>query len=199
MNTSPIVEHSGVYRGAIALVTDVTERRTLEHGLALATRRDPLTGVANRIELFEALKEMLVGDRLVTLLYVDLDGFKQVNDAYGHTIGDDVLRAAAARLCGAVRSSDTVARMGGDEFVIVSDGLNGPSDALELGRRICDAIARPFSVDTRNVQIGASVGTASAHGGDIDALLTAADEALYRAKRTSRGTVELGESAAANR
>jgi diguanylate cyclase (GGDEF)-like protein/PAS domain S-box-containing protein len=193
MNTSPIIEHGGTYRGAIALVTDVTQRRTLEQGLALAARRDPLTGVSNRIELFEALAAKLARDELVTALYIDLDDFKRVNDNFGHAVGDDILRAAAARLCGAVRADDIVARVGGDEFVVVSDGIAGPTDALDLGRRICEALARPFSIDTARVQIGASIGTAFARHGTADKLLSDADQALYRAKRSGRSRVELGD------
>ena len=126
MNTSPITDHSGWYRGAIALVTDVTERRALEQRLAADARQDSLTGVGNRTALFEALNAKLAGGRLVAALYIDLDGFKNVNDDYGHAVGDEVLRTVAARLGGAVRTGDIVARVGGDEFVVVSRRARGP-------------------------------------------------------------------------
>jgi diguanylate cyclase (GGDEF)-like protein/PAS domain S-box-containing protein len=190
ISTSPIYDAS-CYVGAIALVTDVTERRQLEHSLAVAARRDPLTGVANRLELFERLSVTLSGGDLVTALYVDLDEFKHVNDTHGHAIGDGVLNAAAARLCGSVRSIDLVARMGGDEFVVVTDGIDNPDSALTLGHRICDSLGEEFHVGALNVQIGASVGIAFARGGEPDTLLTRADEAMYRAKRAGRGRVEL--------
>ena len=195
MNTSPIMEHGGTYRGAIALVTDVTERRVLEQNLALAARRDPLTSVANRVELFEKLSDKLASALLVVALFVDLDDFKIVNDTFGHAAGDEVLRAVAARLCGAVRSADVVARVGGDEFVIVTDGLTGAGEALELGYRICDVLGRPFSVDAEHIQLGACVGVGFSLSGDADTLLSDADRALYRAKRSGRSRVELGDFA----
>jgi diguanylate cyclase (GGDEF)-like protein/PAS domain S-box-containing protein len=191
INSSPIFDSRNRYVGAVALVTDITERRSLERSLALAARRDPLTGVANRLELFERLSVTLGGGALVTALYVDLDHFKHVNDNHGHAIGDGVLHAAAGRLCRSVRSVDLVARMGGDEFVIVSDGIEGPDAALSLGNRVCHSLQRAFSIDELEVSIGASVGIAFARGGDPDELLSRADEALYRAKRAGRGRVEL--------
>src|SRR5262249_43343601 len=113
MNTSPITDHAGLFRGAIALVTDITERRALELRLAADARQDALTGVANRIALFESLGAKLVSGRLVAAFYIDLDDFKRVNDECGHAVGDQVLTTVAARLTGAVRAGDIVARVGG--------------------------------------------------------------------------------------
>jgi len=193
MNTSPIVDHRGTYRGAIALVTDITERRALEQRLAADARQDALTGVANRTALFESLGEKFASGRPVAALYIDLDGFKGVNDAFGHAVGDEVLRTGAARLCGAVRTGDIVARVGGDEFVVVSSSLDTEEEALTLGCRIRDVLARPISFATSQVEVGASVGIAFASPTepDPDTLLLDADRALYRAKRTGRGRVEL--------
>ena len=133
MNTSPITDHAGSYRGAIALVTDITERRVLEQRLEADARRDSLTGVGNRNALFETLGTRLAGDGLVAVLYIDLDGFKRVNDDFGHAVGDEVLRTVAARLCGAVRTGDVVTRVGGDEFVVVSGTIEGEHEAFALG------------------------------------------------------------------
>jgi diguanylate cyclase (GGDEF)-like protein/PAS domain S-box-containing protein len=193
MNTSPITDHSGWYRGAIALVTDVTERRALEQRLAADARRDSLTGVGNRTALFESLNTKLASGHLVAALYIDLDGFKNVNDDYGHAVGDEVLRTVAARLGGAVRLGDIVARVGGDEFVVVSDSLEDHDAALQLGSRIRDVLALPITFTATRIQIGASVGIAfaSTPDADPDTLLSDADRALYRAKRTGRGRVEL--------
>jgi len=197
MNTSPITDHSGAFRGAIALVTDITERRALEMRLAADARQDALTGVANRIALFESLGAKLVSGRLVAAFYIDLDDFKQVNDDYGHAVGDEVLRTVAARLSGAVRSGDIVARVGGDEFVVVSNALDSPDEASALGRRIRDVVALPISFPNRQIQVAVSVGIGFANGADPDILLSDADDALYRAKRMGRGRVEVNEALSA--
>jgi diguanylate cyclase (GGDEF)-like protein/PAS domain S-box-containing protein len=194
MNTSPITDHSGAFRGAIALVTDITERRALEMRLSADARQDALTGVANRIALFESLGAKLVSGRLVAAFYIDLDDFKQVNDEYGHAVGDEVLRTVAARLSGAVRAGDIVARVGGDEFVVVSNALEDHDEACALGRRIRDVVALPISLPNRQIQVAVSVGIGFANGADPDILLSDADDALYRAKRMGRGRVEVNEA-----
>ena len=191
MNTSPIVDHAGEFRGAIALVTDITERRALEQRLAADARQDALTGVANRIALFESLGAKLVSGRLVAALYIDLDDFKQVNDEYGHAVGDEVLCAVAGRLTRAVRSGDIVARVGGDEFVVVSNALESLEEAHAMGRRILDVVNPPIRVSSGQIAVGVSVGIGFAAGADPDVLLSDADDALYRAKRMGRGRIEL--------
>ena len=194
MNTSPITDHSGSYRGAIALVTDITERRVLEQRLAADARQDSLTGVANRTALFESLGARLMGGGLLAALYIDLDGFKRVNDDLGHAVGDEVLRTVAARLCGAVRHGDIVTRVGGDEFVVVSGTLHAEPEAFALGCRIRDVLARPIGFGAGQIEVGASVGVAFAiadGNANADDLLSEADRALYRAKRSGRGRVEV--------
>lgn len=196
MNVSPIIDHLGLYLGAVALVTDITERRVLEQRLEADARQDALTGVANRTALFEALGVKLAGGRRVAALYIDLDGFKNVNDVFGHAVGDEVLRTVAARLSGVVRAGDIVARVGGDEFVVVSDSFEDSGEAVALGCRIRDVLARRVSLATTHVDVGASVGIAFVSGADADSLLSAADQALYCAKRAGRGRVELSNEAA---
>jgi diguanylate cyclase (GGDEF)-like protein/PAS domain S-box-containing protein len=196
MNVSPITDRAGIFLGAVALVTDITERRVLEQRLEADARQDALTGVANRIALFESLSAKLAGGRPVAALYIDLDGFKNVNDAFGHAVGDEVLRTVAARLSGAVRAGDIVARVGGDEFVVVSDSFEHPSEAVALGCRIRDVLARRVSLATMQVDVGASVGIAFVSGADADSLLSEADQALYCAKRAGRGRVELSNATA---
>jgi diguanylate cyclase (GGDEF)-like protein len=196
MNVSPITDHGGIYLGAVALVTDVTERRALEQRLEADARRDALTGVANRTALFEALSAKFAAGRRVAALYIDLDGFKNVNDAFGHAVGDEVLRTVAARLSGVVRAGDIVARVGGDEFVVVSDSFEGPVDAVALGSRIRDVLARRVSLAATHVDVGACVGIAFMTNGDADSLLSDADQALYCAKRAGRGRVELSTATA---
>ena len=198
MHTSPINDHLGTYCGAIALVTDITERRVLEQRLAADARQDALTGVANRTALFEGLDAKLAGGRRVAALYIDLDGFKNVNDLFGHAVGDEVLRTVAARLSGVVRAGDIVARVGGDEFVVVSDAFENQGEAVALGCRIRDVLARPVGLPSTQVAVGASVGIAFVSEAEPDALLSEADRALYCAKRAGRGRVELSNSTATN-
>jgi diguanylate cyclase (GGDEF)-like protein/PAS domain S-box-containing protein len=197
MNVSPIADHVGIILGAVALVTDITERRALEQRLEADARQDALTGVANRTALFEALGAMLATDRRVAALYIDLDGFKNVNDVFGHAVGDEVLRTVAARLSGVVRAGDVVARVGGDEFVVISDSFEHPAEAVALGCRIRDVLARRVSLSATHVDVGASVGIAFVmNDSDADTLLSDADQALYCAKRAGRGRVELSKATA---
>jgi diguanylate cyclase (GGDEF)-like protein/PAS domain S-box-containing protein len=198
MNTSPITDHAGTYRGAIALVTDITERRVLEQRLAADAREDALTGIANRTALFESLGAKLAAGHWVAALYIDLDDFKNANDAFGHAVGDEVLRTVASRLSGVVRAGDIVARVGGDEFVVVSDAFADPKEAIALGCRIRDVLARRVSLAATEVEIGASVGIAWVCGADADSLLSDADRALYCAKRAGRGRVEMSDASATN-
>jgi diguanylate cyclase (GGDEF)-like protein len=184
-------QHDGTYLGAIVFVTDVTERRALEQQLAQEARRDPLTGVANRKELFEVLTPILQLGALTAALYVDLDGFKEENDRFGHTLGDDLLCNVAARVRNAIRSIDTVARVGGDEFVVICRDLESTDEAVAIGTRIRETLSQPFELGVGPVRIDSSIGIAFGRTGDADGLLARADQALYRAKRTGRGRIEI--------
>jgi diguanylate cyclase (GGDEF)-like protein len=114
-----------------------------------------------------------------------------VNDSHGHGLGDELLRAAALRIRAAVREVDLVARVGGDEFVIVTDGIGDATAALGFGRRICESLERPFTIGDTYLRVGACIGVAFATGGDADAVLAEADDALYRAKRAETSRVEI--------
>jgi diguanylate cyclase (GGDEF)-like protein/PAS domain S-box-containing protein len=191
LRSSAVCRHDGTYLGAIVFVTDVTERRELEQRLAEEARRDPLTGVANRKELFEVLSPMLERGTLTAALYVDLDGFKEVNDRFGHTIGDDLLCNVASRLRSAIRSIDTVARVGGDEFVVICRDLESTDEAVAIATRVRETIERPFGLTVGPVRIDSSIGIAFGRTPDADSLLARADQALYRAKRNGRGRIEI--------
>ncbi len=191
IRASAIRHHDGTYRGAIVFVTDVTERRALEQRLAEEARRDPLTGVANRKELFEVLSPILQNGSLTAALYVDLDGFKEVNDRFGHTLGDELLCTVAGRLRGAIRVIDTLARVGGDEFVVICRDLESTDEAVAIGERIREVLANPFGLAVGPVSVDASIGIAFGRGSDADDLLARADQALYRAKRKGRGRIEI--------
>ena len=174
---------------------DITERRRAEQDLRELTAvlteravRDPLTGLANRALLEERLRTVLARDSrsgdATGLLFLDLDGFKGVNDRHGHAVGDTVLRAVADRLTGAVRPSDTVARLGGDEFVILVESASQAAvDALVA--RLREAVGAPLHVHGLDLVVGVSVGVALATGGACDpqSLLSQADARMYDAKR----------------
>ena len=160
--------------------------------IAHLARHDPLTGLANRRRLRESLDDLAESDDQairMALLYLDLDGFKAVNDRYGHLNGDDLLREVAGRLTREVADAGMVARLGGDEFAILLIGRgNIGRPAAALADRLIGSLARSYSVGGALVRIGASIGLAVAEAGqDLNSLLRAADEALYRAKAGGRG------------
>jgi diguanylate cyclase (GGDEF)-like protein/PAS domain S-box-containing protein len=154
---------------------------------------DPLTGLANRTLLRDRLEHALARSERegadTGVLFVDLDNFKQVNDAYGHARGDQVLVELARRLRSAVRPADTVARLGGDEFVVVCEEVDEHS-ALALGQRLLEAIRLPLTVGGMPHGLSASIGVALGRR-DLDLLLANADAAVYRAKDRGRGRIEL--------
>ena len=186
--------------GWLITLEDVSARRAAEALADEMARLDPLTGLPNRLLLRERLDEALArlrrGDEACALLLVDLDRFKPVNDTLGHPIGDALLEKVADRLRSTVRPTDTVARIGGDEFVILQSPLLEPSDSQALARRIVDLIGRTYMVEGHLLTIGASVGIALApdDGRDADKLLKNADLALYRAKLDGRGTFRFFEA-----
>jgi diguanylate cyclase (GGDEF)-like protein/PAS domain S-box-containing protein len=175
---------------------DVTERRRVETELrALAATlteravRDPLTGLANRTLMIERLRAVLARDArsggVTAVLFLDLDGFKHVNDTHGHVVGDEVLVTVARRLAAAVRPSDTVARIGGDEFVVLVEGAT--EDVVEkVVERLRQAVIEPLP--TLDLKIGVSIGVALSRKGEAEprALITAADKAMYLEKNAPR-------------
>jgi diguanylate cyclase (GGDEF)-like protein len=171
---------------------DVTERRRLNDELVHLTRHDPLTDLANRTLFAERLSAGLeCGHRggELTLMLIDLDDFKFVNDLRGHQVGDRLLQQIAGRLSGLVRRDDTVARLGGDEFAIIQPGPAEPDRGCGIARRISEALRAPFDIEGSHVTIGACIGIAMApeHGSRPEELIHNADLALYRAKET-KGT-----------
>jgi diguanylate cyclase (GGDEF)-like protein/PAS domain S-box-containing protein len=177
---------------------DITERRRVEQELRELTAvlteravRDPLTGLANRALFEERLRGSLSRDArsggATGVLFLDLDGFKDVNDEHGHAVGDAVLRSIADRLTSAVRPADTVARLGGDEFVVLVEGAS-ESGLVALVERLSTEISAPVTVLGRTLDVGVSVGLALAHGGAADpsGLVAQADARMYDAKRRPR-------------
>ncbi len=171
----------------------------LQARLAHAAMHDETTGLPNRRLLEERMREQIVGERHGrAVLFLDLDGFKAVNDEYGHPVGDEVLREVGRRLQATVREGDIVARYGGDEFVVVC-GIAETGDAAEIAERLRAAVRAPYAFLPEGVVVGASVGIALAPFGDparaLDGLIRAADQAMYAAK--SRGGDRVVEAGAA--
>ena len=170
---------------------DVTDRYALRQQLREQADHDLLTGVANRRQLSRHLTELLghaprTGARLA-VLYLDLDHFKDINDAHGHAAGDDVLTAVAVAIRSAVRDQDLVARLGGDEFVVLLDGVRGLDDATSVAEKILGAVRRPVEIGGSTVTPRASIGIALVEPGeDEDSVIARADAALYEAKGAGR-------------
>jgi len=166
-----------------------TARRLVFASLA---RKDGLTALPNRLALREWFHERIAlaeGGGLIAVHCLDLNGFKPVNDTYGHPIGDALLAAVGQRLARLIRSNDIVARLGGDEFVVVQCVTHGPEEAEALARRIAEAVARPYRIGERELVVSTSIGYVLGREGvqDLDGLLGWADEALYQSKRNGRG------------
>ena len=176
----------------IAVITDVTRFREAEARARYLAEHDPLTGVANRTQLGERLEVALEAARKIetklAVFLLDLDGFKAINDQYGHPVGDEVLRVVSKRLAGIVRTVDTVSRLGGDEFCIVQASFELSSAANDLAERIIGALAPPIVVGALRIPVSTSIGIAvfPEDGATSEQLLHRADIALYAAKRAGR-------------
>ncbi|MGH9087468.1 MAG: diguanylate cyclase domain-containing protein [Acidimicrobiales bacterium] len=186
--------------GAIAVLRDVTSEWEEQEQLAHYALHDPLTGLANRYLLAEELGRMLQGlarrAGSVALVFLDLDGFKEINDTHGHDVGDEVLKAVARRLQGAVRSDDVVARLGGDEFVVAHMTSGRLSDGDMVVARIRKVLSAPYRFGGRVFDIGVSAGWVSTTSAELTAesLLSQADQAMYRDKRRRGSRTEGGQS-----
>jgi diguanylate cyclase (GGDEF)-like protein/PAS domain S-box-containing protein len=176
----------------------VVERELAQDRLTHHALHDPLTGLPNRVLLLDRLEVALAQRQRsgVALVFVDLDHFKLVNDSLGHAAGDALLTAAATRIRAVVRPGDTVARFGGDEFVVLAEPVIDERDAEGLAERLAAALAEPFDLDGEEVFVTASIGIALASGadGDAHALLRDADAAMYRAKEAGRARHEVFDS-----
>ena len=194
LTMSPVYDRAGSITGASSIAHDITQRKRIEAELAHQALHDRLTGLPNRVLLNDRLDHALARcerrGQQVVVLFLDLDSFKVVNDTCGHSAGDAVLVEVARRLREAVRPSDTVARFGGDEFVIVSED-GDPHHGAILGRRIAEVLEDPFEtaevLSVPSASIGAVIGGA---GDTAEGLLKKADLAMYEAKHRGRGRVE---------
>ncbi|MBV8660503.1 MAG: diguanylate cyclase, partial [Burkholderiales bacterium] len=178
--------------GFVITFTDITERWHAEQRARHQANHDALTGLPNRLLFRQLLQDQLAIARevstVLTVLFIDLDGFKAVNDTYGHATGDAVLMEAAQRLRHKVRVADVVARQGGDEFLALLVGAND-EQSCQIANAIIASLQVPVPVNGVEISIGASIGIAQfpTAGTDADALLKAADDAMYRAKMSGKG------------
>ncbi|MDE5456071.1 EAL domain-containing protein [Bradyrhizobium sp. CSA112] len=186
--------------GWVATHEDITEQRQSEVKIEYMAHHDALTDLANRVLLNDRLQHALgrvQHGEMVAVHHLDLDQFKAVNDTFGHPCGDKLLRIVAERLRSLVGEADTIARMGGDEFVIVQATITDPADATSLAQRVIDALSEPYDIDGQQAVIGVSIGISvgPGDGSNPDKLLRNADLALYRAKSDGRGTFRFFEPA----
>jgi diguanylate cyclase (GGDEF)-like protein len=174
---------------------DISERRASQARIAYMAEHDMLTDLPNRTLVTDRLRQALAAARRnrhrVALLYIDLDRFKPVNDAYGHAVGDQLLREAAVRMRLCVRESDTVGRFGGDEFVVLLPHIDSGHDAELVAEKIRLALAESFQIDGLRLDVSSSIGIAvyPEHGADDVSLLLHADGAMYAAKHGGRNRV----------
>jgi len=177
----------------VAVFSDITDTKRESERIRHLASHDALTHLPNRLLLHDRLDQALAqgarNQTLIAVLLLDLDGFKEVNDQLGHLVGDRLLQLVAERLSRCVRDSDTVARLGGDEFVILLPEVGSIEAVEKLAAKLLSAMAEPFSLDNRAASIGVSIGIAvyPDDGASAEALLGAADGAMYGAKRQGKG------------
>ncbi len=195
-SVSPLKSADGAVTHVLAVNEDITVRKEYEERLLHQAHFDHLTNLPNRILALDRLSRAIVqnrkGDRVIGVMFVDLDNFKIVNDTLGHATGDELLVASAARLNEVLRASDTVARLGGDEFLVILPELDDVVDAEVAAGRLLESFARPFNLDGRDIFVTASVGitVAPIDGDDPHILLRNADAAMYKAKEAGRNAYQ---------
>ena len=186
----------GSARRLIGVLQDVTERKEQEERTRFLADHDELTELPNRSLFRQALNKALQraerSGKMLSILFFDLDRFKNINDSLGHDAGDEVLRAVAERLTACVRKIDMVARFGGDEFAVLTEGLTAEDQASTVARKILEALSKPMILAGRQYRPAASIGisTYPTDGRDVQSLLKNADIAMYRAKEEGRGTFQ---------
>ena len=189
----PMTEENGE-RVVLAVTRDVTERKRAQAQLAFLAQHDPLTGLPNRALYTDRLEQAMIEadrhQRLVGVVFLDLDRFKNVNDTLGHDAGDALLKAASERLIGAVRKGDTVARLSGDEFTLVLADMSHAEDAARVAQKILEVFEAPFHIGGRELYLTVSLGVTlyPTDGSNSQELLRNADIAMYRAKEAGRNS-----------
>jgi diguanylate cyclase (GGDEF)-like protein/PAS domain S-box-containing protein len=191
-SVSPIHNREGKVTGAVIVFRDVSEARAMTLQVTHSAQHDFLTGLPNRMLLNDRIEQAIAmaprHGKTSAVLFLDLDGFKHINDSLGHSIGDRLLQSIAKRLVACVRSADTVSRQGGDEFVVLLSEMAQPEDAAITARRMLQTIAEPQLIDGRDLHITSSIGVSvyPHDGQDAETLIKNADTAMYQAKENGR-------------
>ncbi len=200
VNAAPLLDARGSFSGMVASFADVTERRTLQNRLEYQALHDSLTGLANRSLLRDRLKQAVErrrpNDTPIAVLFIDLDNFKYINDSLGHAVGDELIIEIGNRLTKSLRTGDTAARFGGDEFVVLLESVDGPHYVIQVADRLLESLCEPFLLSGREVFTTPSIGIAfsTGHADQPDELLRHADAAMYEAKRRGKARYEIFES-----
>lgn len=197
----PLRNDEGNIVATCGILTDITERKEAEEKIRHLANHDHLTNLPSlrlaRDRLGMALRLARREQRSGCVMFIDLDGFKAVNDAHGHNAGDMLLKELSRRLVSRVRQTDTVARIGGDEFLLIAGGLHSANDALLIATKVLEELNRPVLVEGFEAAVSASIGIAlfPKHGDDIDQLIVQADQAMYRVKRARKNGICIAEDA----
>ena len=198
---SPIHNRQGRVTGAVIVFRDVSAARAMALEMAHSAEHDFLTGLPNRMLLNDRISQAIAlaprHENQVAVLFLDLDGFKHINDSLGHPVGDELLKSVAERLVGCVRIADTVSRQGGDEFVVLLSEADQWEDAAVVAKRILDAVAEPHSIGTQELHVTTSIGVSvyPDDGHDAETLIKNADTAMYQAKENGRQSYRFFEPA----
>jgi len=196
----PVLSRAGEHFGYMKIVRDATDQKLLEDEHARLAYVDTLTGLPNRAELYRRLVDMTASsqrhDELLFLHLIDLDGFKEVNDSFGHPGGDKLLREMAERMREVLRDTDLLARLGGDEFAVLQPGGHSLEAGAIVAEKLLHALARPVDIDGKPAQVSGSIGISVYPDGGTQAeqLISSADIALYQAKAAGRNQYHFFES-----
>lgn len=201
VSISAITNDAGEVTNYLGVFSDISIVRAAQQQLAHLAHHDPLTDLPNRLLLTERIQHAIEmahrAKKRFALLFVDLDRFKQINDAYGHDTGDEVLKTVAQRMRCSVRAADTVARLGGDEFIVLLENMKNDDCATRVANKILGNIADAEIKGEPDIELSASIGIAlyPDDGVEVDTLLRKADSAMYRSKTRGRGRVDSYRSA----
>lgn len=192
----PITDDNDVMIGALGINRDITNRMLETERLNSMAHYDQLTKVPNRYLLLDRINHLIDQaerhDTLFALLYIDLDNFKDFNDNKGHAFGDSILKEVAKCLKQSIRNADTVARVGGDEFVVLLEEITEENDAISIAKDLIEELHKPFILEEIEYNVSGSIGIAfyPVDGSNTDQLLAAADKAMYKAKKNGKDTYE---------